>query len=259
MASIRLPTAYWSMEESSGQRNDAVGANHLVESFATINSRSGRVGNGADIVPGGFSLLKIANNATIVTGDRDWTYNFWVNADSLGAFQFFANKGYSEGASNREWIVSKTGAGNPLALDVFFGAAGSARVTNTSGGEPVTSTFYMITILHDSVNNLIGIQLNAGTRDTTSHPDGVNSGNQDLEFGGSVGVGTYFDGLFDETGWWAGMVLTTAEVTWLYNAGAGRSYADILADQTPNLSALGGSFPIRRTYRPGPFKPGIAR
>ncbi len=27
----------------------------------------------------------------------------------------------------------------------------------------------------------------------------------------------------------------------------------------PNLSAMGGSFPIRRTYRPGPFKPGLAR
>ncbi len=61
--------------------------------------------------------------------------------------------------------------------------------------------------------------------------------------GGSNKDGGTWDGLIDEVGFWKGRVLSGAERTELYNAGAGRDYAYIIAGAAaghPTTKRFGG-------------------
>ena len=73
------------------------------------------------------------------------------------------------------------------------------------------------------MGNEIGISVNDGTVDTTAHSGGVASISTGFNIGAAADPTNYWDGRIDSTSfWWK--ILTSTEVTDLYNGGSGFDY-----------------------------------
>ncbi len=223
--------SYWNLDEASGNRADSHGTNTLTDNN-TVASATGKIGTAGDFEKNNSEWLSHADNADLSTGDIDWTVQAWVQLESKPAGDYMC-------------VVGKGGSGGEYALfwnapdDRFYlyvnGAFGSIKA-NTFGA-PSLATWYCLHIWHDSVNNLVGISVNAGTADTASYSGGITDGTGAFAIGrDEIGPAGYWDGLIDEVGFWK-RVLTSQERTDLYNAGAGFAYPFVTS--VPRLPLLG--------------------
>lgn len=212
--------AFWKLDEASGTRSDSVGSNHLADN-ATVTQAAGKIGNAAQFTAANSEFLSIADNADLSTGDIDFTFSAWVYLDTKTAVRDLITKwgaagqreyllAYSNATDRFEWYVSNDGTGGPVATANTFGS-------------PSTATWYFIVVYHDSVNNLIGISVNNGAFNTTAHTTGVFNSTTAFQLGGRSSGPAYHNGRMDAVGFWK-KVLSGAEITELYNAGAGRGY-----------------------------------
>jgi hypothetical protein len=88
---------------------------------------------------------------------------------------------------------------------------------------------------HDDSANTLYLQINDGTPDSASFSGSITDGSGDFMVGSRNGTERHYDGLIDEVAIFDD-VLTSAERTWLYNSGSGRSYTDL---STHALTATG--------------------
>ena len=222
MSVITSLVAYWSLDEASGDAIDAHGANDMTDT-GTVGAASGKVSGARDFERDNGEYFVIADNADLSTGDIDFSIAVWVNIESTGIGSTIFAKWIGSG---REWVLElDESVGNKFSLVVYSGAS-FGSVTATTFGSVSTGTWYFVTAWHDSVNNQLGIAVNAGSADTAAWSNGVQDGTSDIYIAGDITT-TRWDGLIDELGFWK-KVLTSGERTWLYNSGAGRSYTDIV-------------------------------
>jgi RHS repeat-associated protein len=79
---------------------------------------------------------------------------------------------------------------------------------------------------HDSVNNTLNIQVNNGTVSSVSYTSGAMDTTYPLSIGAHSNGSYGFDGRIDEVVLYK-RVLNSAQRSWLYNNGAGRTYSDL--------------------------------
>ena len=221
--------AYWSLDEASGNAIDAATGNDLTETVGTIASTTGRVSTARDFEATETEYFAIADNADLSTGDIDFTIAAWVQLESKPATEMDIVSKFETSGNQREYRMRYFNTTDRLTWTVD--SNGATPVTVSWGSAPSTATWYFVVAWHDSVNNVIGISVNDGTPVTSAHTVGVLNGTSPFHIGalGRAAATFYWDGLIDEVGLWK-KVLTAAEITWLYNAGNGRSYAEIQAE-----------------------------
>ena len=224
--------AYWSLDETSVgivpvTRADSAGTSTLTDNNTTA-SAAGKVSNGADFEATNTEWLSSADNASLSTGDIDFTVAAWVKAETLaGSARRIVTK--MTDTSVREYSLHYNAA---TARFTFYVANAAGALVGTVSadtlGAPSTGTWYFIVAWHDSVNNTVSIQVNNGAADS-ANTTGVPADTAATFQIGAYGAGLEpFDGIIDEVGFWK-RTLTTAERTWLFNSGNGRSYAAIVA------------------------------
>lgn len=223
--------SHWKLDEASGNALDAHGSNTLVETSGTIGSAAGKVGNSRDFELGETEHFLIADNASLSTGDIDFTLAAWVNPESItGANMWIAAK--FGGAGAREYGLRLTAAG--LAEFIISNdGAGSVLATNTTFGALSPGTWYFLVGWHDSVNNEISVYTN-GTVTTTAYSLGVFDSTAGFSIGANSGNIQHFDGLIDEVSFWK-RVLTSTERTQLYNGGNGLAYPFLVGSRRRRL------------------------
>lgn len=208
----------WKLDETSGTRVDSIGDNDLTDN-STVGSATGLINRGASFT-GALESLSIDDNASInVSGNINWSYSVWVK---------LANKTFSYGILNKgtpstgEWHLEYLSSSDRFR----FGVRGSAKTTVSANelGSPVAGVWYHILVWHDADNDEIGIQVNNGTSDVSSHSSGVKIGTDTFHIGRNPGVFNppLNGGLIDEVKFWK-KILTTQEKSDLYNSGSGIS------------------------------------
>jgi hypothetical protein len=221
MALIDNLISYWKLDEASGNALDAHGANALTETSGTIASAAGKIGNARDFeATGDTEYFEIADNADLSTGDVDFAFQCWINAESVGANRRIAGKWGSAG--NLEWLLLVTSS-DLVRFQVSNDGTASVSVEASTHGAIVAATWYHVACWHDSVNNQIGVAVNAGTPNTTAHSTGVFDSATAFTLG-AANATQHWDGLLDEAAFWKGRILTSQERTDLYNGGAGLAY-----------------------------------
>lgn len=214
--------AYWPLDEASGNAVDAhSGGYDLSSSLGDPGSAAGKVGNARDFERGtNLDEFSRASNAALQTGDIDFTVAFWFRKESDPGTMTLATKG-GDASSTHEWVALYSGG------SVYFRVQNAAAVVNV-GSSLADATWYFVVGWHDSVNNQIGVALDAGTPATASYSGGVTAASDPFRLATDSGAfgGRMFDGLLDEVGFWK-RVLSGAERTELYNSGSGRDYAYI--------------------------------
>lgn len=218
-------SAYYDLDEASGDAIDSHNGHNATETSGTIGTGTGPGGTGGarDFEFLDSEWFQAADHADLSMGDIDFTVVAWANFESLpGAGCSFAYKGTS----------------NDLAYELGFNsvryyfrvssAAGFANLTSvvaTTFDVVPTGEWHMIAARHDATANTIDISVDGGAVDSTSYSSGSYDDGGDLYLGNNP-FGTAHDGLQAMTGIWKGKCLSDAELDELYNAGVGLRYDD---------------------------------
>jgi Concanavalin A-like lectin/glucanases superfamily len=221
--------SYWKLDEASGTRADVHGTNHLTD-VNTVTGNPGKIGTAAQFTAANSEYLSVASNASLQTGNIDFTVACWAYLDAynpsgstlinrwgstVGEFALLVNP-----AGYADWYVTPDGVG--------YG-----RVVSAAGSIPLGS-WHFVVAWHDSVNDLMAVQVDNATPVTTAYASGGAATAVPLEIGGGVvpAIAPYTSGRIDEVGYWK-RILTPAERTALWNGGAGLAYPFTTAPWTP--------------------------
>lgn len=218
--------SYWKFDNSGA---DAVGAN-----TATVTNASyvtGKINQGVSM-DGSTSTIQIGtSNLVATTAGQAISFNLWVNSNTAStALAYKQTYNLKDGFG---WVWS-WGDGS------FYGTArfrdsGGTYYTNTSTNIS-TGTLHMLTGIYDGTN-------------LVTYVDGASTGTNNIGslVRYSAGTGNYignnssgsdmFNGIVDEAGLWS-RALTSAEVTQLYNGGAGLPYPLVPNTGKSNFFAL---------------------
>lgn len=207
--------SHWKLNEASGTRNDSHGTNHLTDNN-TVTQAAGKIGNAAQFTEANSEYLNRASNATLQTGDINFTLAGWVYLDTDILDMVLAEKG-SGGAEYLLYYSSGTGR--------FLFSAGGDLVTADSFGAPSTAAWIFIVAWLDTDADKLKIQINNGTVDEVDvfAPPSTDAGAFIL--GSFDGANLFLDGRLDSVSFWK-RLLTAAERTRLYNSGNGLDYSD---------------------------------
>jgi hypothetical protein len=227
--------AYWPGNEANGNALDLhTNALHLTDTN-TVTSAAGlvyatarqytRANSERHVRPGDDALLSL--------GDLDATIATWLNMDSKPASDMCI-LGKDEGwtAATTEYNLEYNAFQDRLSVWVSSGVA-TKRVSSTALGSPSTGVWYCILFWHDSVADTLNIQVNNGVVDSVAWANGIQDGIGKFSLGLAVncyGAGYGMNGRIGPTMFWKstaglGGVLTVAQRTALFAAGAGLPYA----------------------------------
>lgn len=215
--------AYWALNETSGQRNDSVGTNHLTDNN-TVASATGVISNSALFVKANSESLSSSDTSDLSMGDIDFTLAGWVKFNTVvtDTTSYITSKYTSTAAG--EYFLAYAGASNAWRFSVVNPSSTIATVFASE--IPVSNTWYFVAAWHDSVNDTISLQINNGTVYTASASGGVRDGSNVFRLGSASSPSSAFflDGYIDEFGIWK-KALTAEERYSLYNNGTGCAYS----------------------------------
>jgi len=209
-------SAYWKLDESSGAPQDSSGAGKHMTNVGTMPFGSAKINNG--VLPDGTNRMVALQGDALgfTSSSQSMSWNFWVKASSWTTYVC--------------QITTTAGAGlNTL----VYGASGAAKYY--IGGNEITSSslstgvWYMFTLVKTGttyeffVNTTSQGTITNGSQTASSNTAlalGCNTNDGGVTVTGSPMGST--SGL-DEAGVWS-KALSSAEITALYNSGAGLSY-----------------------------------
>jgi hypothetical protein len=162
-------------------------------------------------------------------GINSWTYSFWFNANSITDYTSLFSKMLAGSSQGR--IISFFEFGK---LVFFFQPETSINAQVASTTTISTNTWYHVTLVLDRLDKLkiyLNGTLNNGTASNNNLvPFVVSNYNTNHPFrigaqtaGNNVDPIAFLNGKIDEFNVW-NRVLTTTEITELYNAGTGKFY-----------------------------------
>lgn len=240
MAVIDNLKAYWSLEETSGTRADAHGSNDLTD-VNTVTSTTGIQGTAASFDSANTESLEVSDPVDLRLGsDTSFTMAGWLRVPSAANTPVWA-KASPFGGNQIEYLLRYDADNLRFRFFLQDGAVAHNHSVSLS-----SATWYFVIMWHDAAADTINVQVNNGTASSTSHTGGTTYYSGSLfALGRQAGSGGTFTGDLDEVGFWD-RALTSDERTWLYNSGAGRSYADIVAEGSTGTAT---AFPRWRQVR----------
>lgn len=214
--------AYWALEEGSGVRGDdePTGTPQDLTDNNTVTSVAGINGNAAYFTEANAEHLSHVDSADLSVGNIDFSVTAWCKGTTLNGNAVIVSH-YKQSSSHRAWRLWFNSAIGKYAFTVSNDGAATADVNATVFGTPPTNVFHFVAAWHDSVANVIGISVNDGTPNTLAYALGVFDAPAAFYIGGRDPGSDLWDGAIDEVAFFK-KVLTSAEITELYNGGAGK-------------------------------------
>lgn len=216
------------LDEANGARNYCTKTGTLQDTN-TVLSGTGRIyALAADFEADNQERLRDSDDATTsVTGSMSAA--FWVNLESKTSNRGIFGKYLSTG-EQRSYSADYVGG----ATDRIQWAASGSGTSGTTVGvltptAPSVATWHLVIVDTDLANDVIGIQIDNGVRNTTAYTHAqIFDSTADFTIGrGSSTVATsQMDGLVGPLFVWD-KVLTTEERAFLWNGGAGRTWEDM--------------------------------
>jgi hypothetical protein len=197
-----------------GNSNDGVGSNDGVDTNISYSASYGKIGQGALLGSG----KAIAIPTSIGAGDK--TYSFWIYCTSVNAG--VVNWIFGDW-NNTVWNFLLYLATNGNIIFEYRNSTNTATLQNTSAGAISLNTWYHIVMVRTS--STVKLYINGSQVGSTA-----NSNNPNVA--GTISIGSAsdpFNGYFDIIDMWQ-RALSEAEITELYNLGAGKQYPFTTAD-----------------------------
>ena len=232
--------SYWKLNESSGNAADEVGGNTLTNNN-TVTYSAGKINNAANFASASSQYLSKADIFEYQKGQA-LSVQSWLNIASTGAS--FALVGNHVSGATGGWHTEYLSTDKLRFIISNATSDGFADTTDVVGFS--TSTWYhvVMTTSNFGVPASQKIYVNgtsAGmTEQATLDANAIGYGVSTFELGAHFVIPAKFlNGSLDEVGIWE-RELTAAEVTELYNSGAGLAYPFTSTASTPRRRMMMG-------------------
>ena len=213
--------SYWKLDETSGNRADSHGSNTLTETSGSVAYATGKISNGAEIDAGTGGYLSASDSASLgITGSI--SFSFWWKPNDVSVTQVLVFK-YRTDNNTREYQIYFDTSTDELA--VVLASVGSTGIAKKWSFSPSNGTWYHIAFSFNATTEYGSLYIN-GSQVGSAQDYGISSINNStnpLQIGAGASGGTRSDAVFDEFAIWS-RAITGAEVTELYNGGAGLTY-----------------------------------
>jgi hypothetical protein len=217
--------SWWELNETSGTRVDSHGGNDLTDNN-TVGSATGIQGNAADFEnANNESLSNSSPTGFTLTNSADMSWSFWIKTESDVTNACLSSRW---DAGNKGWLFRLNSSGF---VECFLGDAGTTRSAGAGTTDVSDTNWHNVIITWNSSDDILRLYIDGNTTpELTSGALTISQSTTTFEIGDNetVGSAVTFDGLIDETGIWT-KVLSSSEITDLYNSGSGLSYADTAA------------------------------
>lgn len=217
-------TAYWKLEEASGTREDATASNLDLTDNNTVLSGTGKINTCADFEDTNDEYLSRADGSLEPAGA--FSFSLWINYEELpGAAQDDGILGkWNSTGNQRSYAIAGFNNAGTHQLAFFVSPDG---VNNfgafVNSGVSISTWYHLVGIFTPSTSIELYLNNTRIQNTTASVPASAFGSTAEFRLGDYVSATSPFDGLIDEVGFWD-RALTSAEVTELYNAGAGLAY-----------------------------------
>jgi hypothetical protein len=219
-------SGFWSLENTSWLDDTASGT--TLTATASPTAAAALVGNGVSL-NGTTQYLSAAHNTNVSAAAGDFSCQAWVNLNAITVSSLaIFGKGDGNG-SGSEWGL---GVGNTGSNVWRFATINNgftqfnASAAASGSGLAVTGSWFHLVGTFVSSTGAMQLYVN-GTANGTATLTGTlnNPGVGTLNIGRLGNNAVLQNGLIDQCGFWKGRVLSSGDVTALYNGGAGLSYA----------------------------------
>jgi hypothetical protein len=219
--------SYWKLDGSSGAAADSAGSNTLTNTGVTYVS--GKINNAGDFENSGtaqyLSISDASQSGLDITGDI--SVHAWLKPESAPGTDIqyqVVNKFLAAGDQRSYAFRYEDASGTKkLTMQVGTGASSENLSVNQNLG---TGTFHDVVWTWKASNSTLTVYVDGSSigTDVGSYTS-LFSGTAPFIVGDSANLDVMnnFDGIIDEVGVWS-RVLTSTEVSELYNSGSGRQY-----------------------------------
>ena len=226
--------AYWPLNEASGTRSDLHSNSLDLTDNNTVGQGTGNVyANAADFEETNSEYL--TRSSTDLLQPLSFTISMWIKPEDLtGPVTPLLSK-HDSMESEQSYLLYYYPPTNKLYWAIYEndgagGPGGSVPQANTGSSPMSSGSWYHIVVTCDDQNQSQLI-LNDGTPFTASLTDSMYQSSSVFSFGayysgGAPVASSYFDGLMEAVSFY-NRVLTAAEITSLYNSGAGLEYTEL--------------------------------
>lgn len=219
-------TSWWEMGEGSGTRNDSKGTNHLTVS-GTVTTASG-VRGGGDVAAAfaGSGGLYVDSNPTIrvdVGGGAHCMFG-WVYLTSNSGSQFF----FSKWDNATTWSIGAEYIGS-LQGGSYYAQNGGSSYTNAGITAPAAGAWHFYVMWRDPADGKVRLQLDNGAIAVSTGASNPGGNGIALTFARDYASAYRMTGRLQRWGWIKGAILTADERAYLYNSGAGHTFAELAA------------------------------
>lgn len=215
---VTTPVAAWNLDESSGNAVDSVGTNTLTNGSVTY--AAGKINNGATFTTG------LTSSTSPISGSGSWSASMWYKSSTTG--------------TNKQLLLFGSSAQGAKAVIYLYATTGNAIQLDTAGAGLITSSItssldggyhhLVVTSSGNSFNMYID-NASVGSGSTTGMNLGTNSMsigydnlNARFPWGAQIDIVQFFN-----------VVLSGAEITELYNTGAGMQYPFVVAPKSLSI------------------------
>jgi hypothetical protein len=213
---------YYKLEDLT----DSSGNSLTLTNHGTVTFTAGKVGNAANFVSASSQYLSHADAAPYQMGTGDFSFSFWFKFTTFSSIGDPLLLGYGHGDSGGPGYVievqNKGGGTAGMTLSIADSAPHQVVVYSTHAWNDGNWHLCVVTCSRAGNETLFVDNGNEGSSNITTVTGSVNNSNGS-GIGGNFAGGSLFDGSIDEFGLWD-RVLTSTEITHLWNGGAGTTY-----------------------------------
>lgn len=226
---------YWSMDEldNSTARADKVSLiGDLTVSANPTPSDMSKYGVGTNLVAAHSDYLIGPTGGLAQMGNFQFEMGGWIRLHGISATGRIIGKWTAAG---KEYLLYYYSVDRYIYFIIYNG--GNYSIGASSFGQLAIQKWYYVHGYHDSVANTVGVGVNDVWNTASGGTGGAAAGSTAFTIGCDADGSTdQFNGIVDEMFLYRQRLLTSAERTWLYNDGLGRSYFDIAASEPPSLT-----------------------
>lgn len=229
---------YYSLEEASNA--NAVDATGRGNTLSRVNdppssSNPAKIANCRECILASDQGFEASSNADFQMGDIDFSIAGWFRFKTKVTTQAILQKWLVTG-NQRSYEIDFLVTSDRLRflLSVDGTSTNQVVVLANNFGAISVDTWLFIEAGYDAANNLMHISVNNGTPDTGAQTGGAFASTAKFTLGRRGTLDALFNGYVDEVGLWK-RLLTAADITRLYNGGAGLPFATINDSVAPTV------------------------
>lgn len=235
--------SYWTMDELSDTRADALGANPLSEASSDPSNdvmyHEGKIGNAIYIHNNNDTYLKSLSEDFEITEGDSFTFSFWEYRLSTDTDDVYIAKGSNDGSMNymfQGYLSRAFYYGGGIYSDFLAPDSSWRYLTITLDGATGTFRFYVNGVLDDERDDSAVTIFQYTAADTP------------FMVGRSWHSDRAFVGYMDEMGFW-NRALAQSEIVSLFNGGMGCSYPfDCSASENFHLEEIEPEFTVEGEF-----------